>query len=190
MCQNKDYDDDDEVTAHELLQIVFTVTQKNKSNTIKWNKLRNCELVDNKKKPRYLSKFKACAFTQTSDIRRNVACVAGARKRKGKGESKSGACARSDAGRGWGTEAPAANLLFISSSSFAGEWKIAIGSFLIMRQSLPDTTLSLVEMFLEALERDMEALERDIEGKFEQIFEGNRSACFARAQFPPLPSPF
>ena len=59
-----------------------------------------------------------------------------------------------------------------------------------MRQSLPDTTLSLVEMFLEALERDMEALERDMEGKFEQIFEGNRSACFARAQFPPLPSPF
>ena len=59
----------------------------------------------------------------------------------------------------------------------------AFGSFLIMRQSLPDTTLSLVEMFLEALERDME-------GKFEQIFEGNRSARFARAQFPPLPSPF
>ena len=40
----------------------------------------------------------------------------------------------------WGTEAPAANLLFISSFSFAGERKIVIGSFLIMRQLLPGTT--------------------------------------------------
>ena len=50
-------------------------------------------------------------------------------------------------GEGGGTEAPAANPLFISSFSFAGERKIAIGSFLIMRQSLPHTTSGLVEMF-------------------------------------------
>ena len=62
-----------------------------------------------------------------------LACVAGARK--GKGEGKSGA-----RGPGKGKEAPAASPLFISSFSFAGERKIAIGSFLIMRQSLPDTT--------------------------------------------------
>ena len=70
-------------------------------------------------------------------------CVAGARK--GKGEEKSRA--RRDAGRRWrrgggggGTEAPAAKPLFISSFSFADERKIAISSFLIVRQSLPDTT--------------------------------------------------
>ena len=37
-------------------------------------------------------------------------------------------------------KAPAANPLFIPSFSFVGEREIAIGSFLIMRQSLPDTT--------------------------------------------------
>ena len=36
--------------------------------------------------------------------------------------------------------APAVRPWFISSFSFAGERKIAIGSFLITRQSLPDTT--------------------------------------------------
>ena len=67
----------------------------------------------------------------------DLACVAGAIK--GKGDR---ARARRDAGakRGGGTEAPAANPLFISSFSFAGERKIANGSFLIMRQSSPDTT--------------------------------------------------
>jgi len=37
-------------------------------------------------------------------------------------------------------EAPAAKPLFISSFLFADERKIAIGPFLIMRQSLPDMT--------------------------------------------------
>ena len=39
-----------------------------------------------------------------------------------------------------GTEAPAAKPLFMSSFSFADEQKIAIGSFLIVCQSLPHTT--------------------------------------------------
>ena len=43
-------------------------------------------------------------------------------------------------GGGGGTEAPAAKPLFMSSFSFADERKIAIGSFLIVRQSLPHTT--------------------------------------------------
>ena len=58
----------------------------------------------------------------------DLACVAGATKGKG------------DARGGGGTEAPAAKPLFISSFSFAGERKIAVGSFLIMRQSLLDMT--------------------------------------------------
>jgi len=66
-----------------------------------------------------------------------IACVAGARK--GKGYQNRRARARSDARVGV-TEAPAANPLFIWSFSFARERKIAIGSFLIMRQSLPGTT--------------------------------------------------
>ena len=45
------------------------------------------------------------------------------------------------------TEAPAANPLFLWSFLFAREQKIAIGSFLIMGQSLRDTTFWLVEMF-------------------------------------------
>ena len=56
-------------------------------------------------------------------------------------------CARSNARVGGGggggvgvTEAPAANPLFIWSFSFARKRQIAIGSFLIMRQSLPDMT--------------------------------------------------
>ena len=67
--------------------------------------------------------------------------MAGARK--GKGEKKSRARARealSGGGVGGGTEAPAAKPLFMSSFSFADERKIAIGSFLIVRQSLPHTT--------------------------------------------------
>ena len=44
-------------------------------------------------------------------------------------------------GGGWGTEAPAAKPLFISSFLFVGERKIAIGSFLNMRQSLLDDLL-------------------------------------------------
>ena len=69
--------------------------------------------------------------------------MAGARQ--GKGHRNSGARARSDARVGVGggeevTEAPAANPLFIWSFSFARERKIAIGSFLIMCQSLPGTT--------------------------------------------------
>ena len=43
-------------------------------------------------------------------------------------------------GGGGGTEAPAVKPLFISSFSFAGERKIAIGLFLNMRQSLHDMT--------------------------------------------------
>ena len=66
-----------------------------------------------------------------------LACVAGARK--GMGEGKIGR-ARNARGRGE-EEAPAASPLSISSFSFADERKIAIGSFLIMRQSLPDTTI-------------------------------------------------
>ena len=54
---------------------------------------------------------------------------------------------------GGGTEAPAAKPLFISSFSFAGEQKIAIGSFLIMRQSLLDMTFWLVEMFWKPFEK-------------------------------------
>ena len=54
--------------------------------------------------------------------------------RKGKGDR-----ARVMLGGG-GTEAPAAKPLFISSVSFAAKRKIAIGSFLIMRQSLLDLT--------------------------------------------------
>ena len=55
--------------------------------------------------------------------------------RKGRGDR-----ARAMLVGGGGTEAPAAKPLFISSFSFAGERKIAIGSFLIMRQSLLDMT--------------------------------------------------
>ena len=50
-------------------------------------------------------------------------------------------------GGGGGAEAPAAKPLFISSFSFAGERKIAIGSFLIMRQSLLDIVQSLNSPF-------------------------------------------
>ena len=59
--------------------------------------------------------------------------------RKGKEDR---ACAMlGGGGRGaGGTEAPAAKPLFVSSFSFTGEQKIAIGSFLIMRQSLLDMT--------------------------------------------------
>ena len=57
--------------------------------------------------------------------------------RKGKGD-QARAMPRGGGGGVGGTEAPAAKPLFISSSSFAGERKIAIGSFLIMRQSLLD----------------------------------------------------
>ena len=67
--------------------------------------------------------------------------MAGTRKGKGEGKSKSGA--RRDAGGGEGVvmaEGPAAKALFISSFSFADERKIAIGPFLIMCQSLSDTT--------------------------------------------------
>ena len=66
--------------------------------------------------------------------------MAGARK--GKGEKKSRAQAREVVswGEGGGTEAPAAKPLFMLSFSFADERKIAIGSFLIVRQSLPHTT--------------------------------------------------
>ena len=63
--------------------------------------------------------------------------MAGARK--GMGEGKIGR-ARNARGRGE-EEAPAASPLSISSFLFADERKIAIGSFLIMRQSLPDTTI-------------------------------------------------
>ena len=98
--------------------------------------------------------------------------MADARKKKEKG--KSGTRETRDAGRGgWGTEASAANLLFISSFSFTGERKITIGSFLIMRQSLPGTTFWLVKMFLEAMgnEKMADARKRDMEAKFEQILK-------------------
>ena len=45
--------------------------KKNKSKTIQWKKLRNCDVLEDKK-IRYFTKFQACAFPQTSDIRRNV----------------------------------------------------------------------------------------------------------------------
>ena len=78
----------------------------------------------------------ACVFELVWVI---LACVAGARK--GKGEKKSRARTRGgEWGGGGGTEAPAAKPLFMSSFSFADERKIAIGSFLIVRQSLPHTT--------------------------------------------------
>ena len=64
-----------------------------------------------------------------------LACVAGARKGK---EDRAHAML-GEVGGG-GTEAPAANPLFISSFLFAGERKIAIGLFLIMCQSLLDMT--------------------------------------------------
>ena len=57
-------------------------------------------------------------------------------------------------GKEGGTEAPAAKPLFISSFPFAGERKIAIGSFLIWRQSMPDATFRLVEMFWKPLENE------------------------------------
>ena len=63
--------------------------------------------------------------------------MAGARK--GKGDRARGMLGAWGGGFG-GTEVPAAKPLFISSFSFAGERKIAIGSFLIMRQSLLDMT--------------------------------------------------
>ena len=44
---------------------------KNKSKTIQWKKLRSCDVIEDKK-VRSFSKFLACAFTQTSDMRRNV----------------------------------------------------------------------------------------------------------------------
>ena len=58
--------------------------------------------------------------------------MAGARK--GKGEETIG-CTR----EARESKAPAASPLFIWSFLFAGERKIAIASFLIMRHSLPDT---------------------------------------------------
>ena len=74
--------------------------------------------------------------------------MAGARK--GKGDR---ARAMLEGGGG-GTEAPAAKPWFISSFSFAGERKIAIGSFSIMRQSLLDMTFCLVEMFWKPFEKE------------------------------------
>ena len=45
--------------------------QKNKLKTIQWKKLRNWDVIEDKK-IRHFSKFKACVSPQTSDIRRNV----------------------------------------------------------------------------------------------------------------------
>ena len=56
--------------------------------------------------------------------------------RKGKGEGKSGAHGAWEKEE----EAPTASPLFILSFSLASKRKIAIGSFLIMHQSLPNTT--------------------------------------------------
>ena len=73
------------------------------------------------------SKANTWRLKNISCNRNELACVAGARK--GKGDR---ARVMLGGGGGGGTEAPAAKPLFISSFSFAGERKIAIGSFLIM----------------------------------------------------------
>ena len=44
---------------------------KKKSKTIQCKKLRNCDVIE-VNGIRHLSKFWACAFPQTTDIRRNV----------------------------------------------------------------------------------------------------------------------
>ena len=67
-------------------------------------------------------------------------------------------------------KAPAASPLFIWSFLFAGEQKIDIGSFLIMRQSLPDTNFWLVKVFWKPFNNE-NTLKRDREAKFEQILK-------------------
>ena len=45
--------------------------KKSKSKLVQCKKLRNCDIIEDQEM-RHFSKFSACAFPQTSDLRRNI----------------------------------------------------------------------------------------------------------------------